>query len=265
MKLIRPVLLATLIAACGADQTPASKEHDVAADTVLRGGKILTVDADFSIAQAIAIKDSRIIAVGDDEEIAEFVDASTRLIDLQGRTVIPGLIDNHMHFIRAAQRWNLQARIDGINSRARALQVITAKAASMQPGEWIMVQGGWRENQFADQAGGFSLEELDAAAPNNPLFLQVTYQTVYANTLALDAVGVSPTEGAMHSAEPLVSPAPPYGQFNEQMPAVSDEQLQQNLLDFIHVLNSSGLTSVYDVGIATAEYPCLAYPQVPGV
>jgi predicted amidohydrolase YtcJ len=242
MKFTSQVLLLVLIAACDAGQQGAT------ADIVLLGGKILTVDEKFSIAEAIAIKDSRIIAVGDSESIAKFTGESTRVIDLQGKTVIPGLIDNHMHFIRAAQRWNLQARIDGINSRARALEIIAEKAASMEPGEWVMVQGGWRENQFADAPGGFTLEELDAAAPNNPLFLQVTYQTVYANTLALEAVAVSPSDGARHSAGPLVSPAPPYGLFNEQMPVVSDQQLQQNLLDFIHVLNKSGLTSVYDVG-----------------
>jgi predicted amidohydrolase YtcJ len=248
MKLFSSALLLILVAACGAEQPTGGEQESVIADTVLLGGKVLTVDAEFSIVAAVAIKDSRIIAVGDNETVANFVNESTKVIELQGKTVIPGLIDNHMHFIRAAQRWNLQARIDGITSRARALEIIAEKAASMQPGEWVMVQGGWRENQFADEPGGFTLEELDAAAPNNPMFLQITYQTVYANTLALEAVGVSPSNGAKHRGEPLVSPAPPYGQFNEQMPVVSDQQLQQNLLDFIHVLNKSGLTSVYDVG-----------------
>ena len=238
-------VIAILLAFIGACDP--AKKH-LTADTVLLGGKILTVDGEFSVAEALAIKDSRIIAVGDNESVSKYAGAATNTIDLQGKTVIPGLIDNHMHFIRAAQRWNLQARIDGINSRAEALAIIARKAASMEPGEWVMVQGGWRENQFADQPGGFTLEELDAVAPDNPLFLQITYQTVYANSLALEAVGVSPTEGARHAAEPLISPAPPYGLFNEQMPVVSDAQLSQNLLDFINVLNRSGLTSVYDVG-----------------
>lgn len=242
MKLGSYALILVMLTACTVEQ------QDPAADTVLLGGKILTVDAEFSIVEALAIKDARVIAVGDSDSIARLVDESTRIIDLAGKTVIPGLIDNHMHFIRAAQRWNLQARIDGVNSRSRALEIIANKAASMEPGEWVMVQGGWRENQFADQPGGFTLEELDAAAPNNPLFLQITYQTVYANSLALEAVGVLPTAGAKHSAAPLISPNPPYGLFNEQMPVVSEQQLQQNLLDFIHTLNQSGLTSVYDVG-----------------
>ena len=236
-------MILVLIAACDVGtNTPA-------ADTVFLSGKILTVDNEFSVAEALAVRESRIVAVGDNESVARFIDASTKVIELQGRTVIPGLIDNHMHFIRAAQRWHLQARIDGVNSRSEALAIIAAKAASMEPGEWIMVQGGWRENQFADQPGGFTLEELDAAAPENPLFLQITYQAVYANTLALEAVGVSPSEGARHTRTgSLISGDPPYGLLNEQMPEVSDAQLGQNLLDFIDVLNRSGLTSVYDIG-----------------
>jgi predicted amidohydrolase YtcJ len=188
------------------------------------------------------------VAVGTDESLAAYVGDATEVLDLEGRTVIPGLIDNHMHFIRAVQSWNLQARIDGINIRQDALDVMAAKAASMEPGEWLMVQGGWRENQFADQPGGFTLEELDAAAPNNPLFLQVTYGTVYANTLALEAVGVSPEEGAQHRGPPLISGQPPYGLLNEQMSPVSDEQLEINMFDFVRELNRAGLTSVYDVG-----------------
>ncbi|MDE0001719.1 MAG: amidohydrolase family protein, partial [Rhodospirillaceae bacterium] len=176
---------AVILAAC---QT----EEPNYAEQVLRNGRILTVDNDFSIAEALAIQGERIVAVGSNVDIEEQIGPDTRVIDLAGRTVIPGLIDNHMHFIRAVQRWNLQARIDGVNSKQQALDIMAAKAASMEPGEWLMVQGGWRENQFVDGPSGFTLEELDAAAPENPLFLQITYQSVYANSLALEAVGVSP-------------------------------------------------------------------------
>ena len=228
--------------------TGCQTEERIFAEQVLRNGKVLTVDSEFSIAEAVAIEAERIVAVGSDTEIAEHIGPDTRVIDLQGRTVIPGLIDNHMHFIRAVQRWNLQARIDGVSSREDALRIMAEKAAAMEPGEWLMVQGGWRENQFADGAGGFTLEELDAAAPDNPLFLQITYQAVYANSLALEAVGVSPSAGAYHRGPPLISGQPPYGRLNEQMPLVSQEQLERNLFDFIHELNRAGLTSVYDVG-----------------
>lgn len=236
--------LAASLLALAACQTDESNP----AEQVLRNGKILTVDSEFSIVEAIAIEGDRIVAMGDDAAIAEYIGPDTSVIDLEGRTVIPGLIDNHMHFIRAVQRWNLQARIDGITSREDALTVIAEKAASMEPGEWLMVQGGWRENQFADGPGGFTLEQLDSAAPNNPLFLQVTYQAVYANSLALEAVGVPASAGAYHRGPPLISGQPPYGLLNEQMPTVSQEQLERNLFDVVHELNRVGLTGVYDVG-----------------
>ena len=234
-------LMAVVLTAC---QT----EERTFAEQVLRNGRILTVDNEFSIAEALAIQGERIVEVGSNVDIEDQIGPDTRVMDLEGRTVIPGLIDNHMHFIRAVQRWNLQARIDGVSSKREALDIIAAKAASLEPGEWLMVQGGWRETQFVDGPSGFTLEELDAAAPENPLFLQITYQAVYANSLALEAVGVSPDEGAYHRGPPLISGQPPYGLLNEQMPAVSQEQLEQNLFDFIHELNRAGLTSVYDVG-----------------
>ena len=216
-------------------------------DTLFINGKILTVDEHFRVASAIAIKGDRILAVGENDPLNDLANTDTTVIDLQGKTVIPGLIDNHIHFIRMPQRWNLQARIDGINNRQEALRVIADKAASMEPGEWLMVQGGWSENQFADQPGGFTVEELDAAAPNNPLFLQILYVRAYANSLALKAVGIDPSAGAKQVA-PYITAEPPYGLLNEQMPAVSPEQLEQNVLDVIAVLNKAGLTSVYDVG-----------------
>ncbi len=240
---------AVLAAACGKEASPPAPAAAAAvADTVLINGKILTVDNEFAIAEALAVNGTRIAAVGDSASISAHIGDKTRVIDLQGKTVIPGLIDNHMHFIRAGQRWHVQARIDGVNSRVEALEIIARKAASMEPGEWLMVQGGWSEEQFADKPGGFTLEELDAAAPNNPLFVQVIYLRVYANSLALEAVGVSPEAGAFHGGPPLISPQPPYGLLNEQMPEVSEEQIAKNMREFIRILNSEGVTSVYDVG-----------------
>src|SRR4029434_1867577 len=84
-----------------------------------------------------------------------------------------------------------------------------AKAASLKPGDWIMVQGGWAPNQFADAPGGFTLEELDRAAPMNPMFVQQGYGVVFANSLALKAVGLNPADGARRNAQGLVSFQPP--------------------------------------------------------
>jgi predicted amidohydrolase YtcJ len=217
-------------------------------DTVITNGKILTVDEDFTIVEALAIDAGRIVARGTREEIAEHVGADTRVVDVAGATVVPGLIDNHFHFTRAVQRWHRQVRLDGVDSRAKALELFAAKAASVPAGEWLMVQGGWSPQQFADAPGGFTLEELDAAAPRNPLFLQQGYSVVYANSLALRAVGLDPKDGARRPAQGLATFQPPYGALIQQIPPTTRAQLEENLTDFMRTLNSVGLTGVYSLG-----------------
>ncbi len=110
-----------------------------------------------------------------------------------------------------------------------------------------MVQGGWTPRQFADAPGGFTLQELDGFAPKNPLFVQEGYSLVYANSLALKAVGLNPADGARRNATGLVSFQPPYALY-DAMPPASPAQLDQNLTDFMHELNSTGLTGVYSLG-----------------
>jgi predicted amidohydrolase YtcJ len=219
-----------------------------AADLALTNGKILTVDAAFSIAQAIAIDEGRIVAVGTNDEVQRYVGAATEVRDLRGATVIPGLIDNHFHFARAVQRWHLQARLDGVDSRREALRILAAKAAASPAGQWVMVQGGWSPQQFADAPGGFTLAELDAAAPRNPLFVQQGYAVVYANSLALRAVDLDPKDGAQRSAQGLATFQPPYGAFIERISPTTAEQFERNLTDFMRTLNGVGLTGVYSLG-----------------
>jgi predicted amidohydrolase YtcJ len=234
-------LLATAIACRLAAAQPA-------ADLALTNGKIVTVDAAFGIAQALAVDEGRIVVVGTNDEVRRYVGAATEVIDLRGATVVPGLLDNHFHFARAVQRWHLQARLDGIGSRREALQILSNKAAASPEGQWVMVQGGWSPQQFADAPGGFTLAELDAAAPRNPLFVQQSYSIVYANSLALRAVGLDPKDGAQRPAAGLATFQPPYGAFIERIPETSPEQFEQNLTDFMRTLSSAGLTGVYSLG-----------------
>ena len=161
--------------------------------------------------------------------------------------MIPGLIDNHFHFTRGADTWHEQARFEGVGSRREALAILAAKASSVPAGGWIMVQGGWTPRQFADAPGGFTLAELDGVAPKNPLFVQEGYSVVYANSLALKAVGLNPADGARRNATGLVSFQPPYALY-DAMPPISPAQREQNLTDFMRELNSTGLTGVYSLG-----------------
>jgi len=233
------VLLALLVSAgVRAQQT---------ADTIVTRGRILTVDAAFRTVEALAIVDGRILATGTSAEIARYAGPKTRIIDVGGATVIPGLIDNHFHLTRAVETWHQQVRFEGVDSRREALRLLSEKAASLRPGDWIMVQGGWTPRQFADAPGGFTLDELDTAAPRNPLFVQEGYSAVYANSLALKAVGLDPAQGARRSAQGLVSFQPPMALY-DAMPRTSAGQREQNFTAFMRELNSVGLTGVYSLG-----------------
>jgi len=159
-------------------------------DVILSNGKIVTVDERFAIAQAVAVRGERVVAVGTNQEISRLGGPSTRRIDLRGRTVLPGLIDNHMHLLRYGTTWKYEVRWDGVESRKEALALLRARTERVKPGEWIYNLGGWAVEQFADDPKPFTREELDAAAPNHPVFLQASYFEAYLNSRALQLLGI---------------------------------------------------------------------------
>ncbi|WP_084332717.1 amidohydrolase [Marinobacterium jannaschii] len=161
-----------------------------APDLVLYNGQIVTVDKRFTRVQALAVEKGVIVASGQDKAVRYLADKNTRQIDLQGRTVIPGLIDNHMHLIRGARNWRQQLRLDGVTRYQHALELIAAKAAASQPGDWVLVLGGFVERQFTDQPDGFSRADLDRAAPDNPVYIQHLFDWGYANSAALAEIGI---------------------------------------------------------------------------
>lgn len=160
------------------------------ADVILTGGKVVTVDERFSIAQAVAVRGDRVLAVGSNQEISRLAGPATRRIDLRGRTVLPGLIDNHMHLLRAATTWELELRWDGVYSRSQALETVRARARALGPGQWVFNFGGWTTAQFADDPRSFTREELDRVAPDNPVALQESYYQVFLNSRGLEALGI---------------------------------------------------------------------------
>jgi predicted amidohydrolase YtcJ len=153
-------------------------------DLVLSNAKVVTVDDRFSMASAIAIRGERIVAVGGDREIAALAGPGTRRIDLAGRTVIPGLNDNHMHLLRAGTTWQYEVRLDGVDSRKAALDLLRARAKTTPKGEWIYTLGGWAIEQFADDKTPFTRAELDRAVPDHPVLLQASYYRSYLNSRA---------------------------------------------------------------------------------
>ena len=233
-----------------------------APDVILSNGKIITVDERFSLAQAVAIRGDRIVAVGTDAEVAKLATPATRRIDLRGRAVIPGLIDNHMHLTRYGTTWQWEVRWDGIGSRAAALEKLRARTKAVAPGEWIYNLGGWAIEQFADDPRPFTREELDKVAPNNPVLLQASYYEVYLNSLALTQLGIDDKS----PSNPWVvrdSAGRPTGRITEagfrglvaKLPEASPAAVEKSTLGMIADLNRSGLTSF---GVAGCDADLIA-------
>ena len=227
------------------------------ADLVLSNGKIITVDERFSIAQAIAIRGDRIVAVGTNQDIAQRAGPNARRIDLRGRAVIPGLIDNHMHLLRAGTTWRRELRFDGVESRKQAIDLLRARAEAVGPGEWVFNIGGWTHQQFADNPRPFTRDELDHVAPNNPVALQESYYQVFLNSRGLQAFGIEqnapdpkdfvkgsiardaggrPTgviKGDIAATRPVAA----------RLPRVAPDQLEAGTLDLVKDMNRAGLTT----------------------
>ena len=156
-------------------------------DTILVNGKILTVDAQSSIREALAIRDGRIVAVGTSAEMRTLAGPQSRVIDLGGRTVIPGLIDSHLHAIRAALSFTTEVNWIGVRTLEEALGRVKDAARTMKPGAWLIVAGGWNEQQFKENRRP-TQAELVAAAPDNPVYIQLGYAWAMLTPLAHKAL-----------------------------------------------------------------------------
>jgi predicted amidohydrolase YtcJ len=237
-----------------------------APDTVLLNGKIVTVDDYFSIEEAVAISGERIVAVGTDAAVRALAGPGTIVVDLDGRTVIPGLIDNHNHIIRATEYWPNEARLDGVTNRFEALALLEAKAESLPEGEWLMALGGWTEAQFIGNRADFTLEELDEISPGRPAFIQSTYDHAFANTPWFDAmqIPVLASRAERDAATGLAAyvmrdeTGRATGRLNGGMPMIrlaiagfpevtADKQADA-IRQALTYLNGIGLTSIYDPG-----------------
>ena len=161
-----------------------------APDTVLVNGKVVTLDARSTTQEAIAVRDGRIIAVGTTADIRKLAGPATRVIDARGRTVIPGLIDSHLHAIRAALSFSTEVNWIGARSLEEALGRIRAASRTMKPGSWLIVAGGWNVQQFEENRRP-TQAELTAVAPNNPVYVQLGYGWAMLNPLAHKTLGIS--------------------------------------------------------------------------
>jgi len=257
---VRPLALLPVLLAAGLPLAQKSQAQSTLAQStlVLVNGKILTLDAKFSTAEALAIRDGRIVAAGPSADVKKLAGGQARLIDLQGRTVIPGLIDSHMHAIRAALGFSTEVNWIGARSLSEALDRIHQASHHMAPGAWLIVAGGWtvpqfRENRRPTQA------ELVAAAPGNPVYIQLGYGWAILTPRALDKLHIASdadlsaggklerdsdgnlTGGISGAQNAIIA-------LFDRLPVPTPEQEVEGTKKFFRELNHLGLTGVVDPG-----------------
>ena len=222
-------------------------------DTVLINGKVVTVDRESSIREALAIRDGRILAVGTSADIKKLAGPGTRVIDVGGRTVIPGLIDSHLHAIRAAQTFATEVNWTGARSLAEAIDRIRSASKTMKPGAWLIVAGGWTERQFTENRRP-TQAELHAAAPGNPVYVQLGYAWAVLTPPALDALKLTATGGIVTGPQATIIA------LFDRLPKPTYEQQVQGTRAFFRELNRLGMTGVVDPGgnnLFAADYQAL--------
>src|SRR5258707_15446306 len=235
-------------------------------DTILHNAKVATNRVP-SFVEAIAIANGKISRVGEDEGILRLRGAGTGVIDGKGRTVIPGLNDSHMHPIRGGLNYNMELRWDGVPSLADALRMLKEQAQRTPAPQWVRVVGGWTEFQFAERRMP-TLDEINAVAPDTPVFVLHLYDCALLNGAALRAVGYTketPDPSAAqiqrdrHGNPTGALIAKPnatilYSTLGKG-PKLSREDQANSTRLFMRELNQFGLTSVIDAGGGFQNYP----------
>jgi predicted amidohydrolase YtcJ len=253
------ISLFVLLAACGGHEVDFARSLAVKApaDLILRGGKIITVDRDFSIEQALAIKDGRFLAVGTDRDMRPLIGPATRVIELAGRTVIPGLIDSHIHATDAGSRWDAELHWQFIRTLADALTQIGAAAQAKSPASWIAVGGGWVPTQFTERRFP-TRANLDALAPKHPVYIQYLRQGALLNSAALAEAGITDQAadpvGGKFERNPntgeltgWLQGVPAWEYAYDKVPRLALDKVRQSLRNCFGELNRLGITSISDL------------------
>lgn len=238
-----------------------------APDLILHRGLFSTLDRSNPAANAVAIKDGRFTAVGREEEVLPLADHSTRIIDLHGRRVLPGLIDNHLHIIRGGLNFNMELRWDGVRSLADAMAMLKRQVAITPPPQWVRVVGGFTEHQFAEKRLP-TIEELNAVAPDTPVFLLHLYDRALLNGAALRAVGYTKdtpqppggeiTRDASGNPTGLLLAKPNAGILYATLakgPKLPFDYQVNSTRHFMRELNRLGVTGAIDAGGGFQNYP----------
>jgi predicted amidohydrolase YtcJ len=237
------------------------------ADLILHRGLFTTLARSQPTATAVAIRDGRFLAVGTDKEVMALAGPKTKVVDLEGRRVLPGLIDNHLHIIRGGLNFNMELRWDGVRSLADAMNMLKRQVAVTPPPQWVRVVGGFSEHQFAEKRLP-TIDELNAVAPETPVFLLHLYDRAILNAAALRAVGYTkdtpnpPGGEIVHGPDGtptgLLLAKPNAGILYATLakgPKLSFDYQLNSTRHFMRELNRLGVTGAIDAGGGFQNYP----------
>ena len=238
-----------------------------AAALILYNGRITTLDRSNPTATAVAIGDGKFVRVGRDADVMSLAGSATRVIDLKGRRVLPGLIDNHLHIIRGGLTFNMELRWDGVRSLADAMEMLKRQVAITPPPQWVRVVGGFTEHQFAEKRLP-TLQELNALAPDTPVFLLHLYDRALLNAAALRAVGYTKDTPEPLGGEIVRDPrGVPVGLLIAKPnaailyaalakgPKLPFDYQVNSTRHFMRELNRLGVTGAIDAGGGSQNYP----------
>lgn len=236
-------------------------------DLILVNGKFTTLDRANPQADAVALTGGTFTAVGTRDEVMRLAGSSTQVIDLQGRRVIPGLIDSHMHIIRGGLNYNMELRWDGVRSLADAMRMLKAQVDRTPAPQWVRVVGGFTEHQFTEKRLP-TIDELNAVAPDTPVFILHLYDRAILNGAALRTVGytkdtANPPGGEIvrdASGNPtgllLAKPnATILYATLAKGPKLPPEYQKNSTRHFMREVNRLGVTGVIDAGGGFQNYP----------
>ena len=235
-------------------------------DLILVNAKVTTLDRENPVAEAVAIRDGKFLAVGSQAEVRAAAEGAT-VIDAGGRRLIPGLIDSHIHVIRGGLNYNMELRWDGVPSLADAMAMLRAQVARTPSPQWVRVVGGFTEHQFAEKRLP-TIDELNQAAPDTPVFILHLYDRALLNAAALRQVGYTKDTPNPPGGE-IVRDAQgnPTGLLLAQPnatilystlakgPKLPPEQQKNSTRYYMRELNALGVTSVIDAGGGFQNYP----------
>ncbi len=255
------------LGACRSVREGAGPGAAMPADVILHNGRIATMATEQPLAEAVAIRDGRFVAVGPDREVLALRGSGSRVIDLAARTAIPGLNDSHLHVIRGGLNYNMELRWDGVPSLADAMRMLRAQVARTPPPQWVRVVGGFCEFQFAERRLP-TLEELNEAAPDTPVFILHLYDRALLNRAALRAVGYTAATpappGALIERDARGNPTgllvakPNAGILYQTLalgPKLDPDDQYLSSRHFQRELNRLGVTSAIDAGGGFQNYP----------